>query len=159
MWECKDMDFVFSRRRPSLQRRVKGVCLDKQTRRFFELLYVTVRVNKWNMSCNIYVIAYSVSIGWVFFGSAGLNKRVWPGFRESISLANVPLCHYNTPLSWPMSRSVQSLPITAQHIWFMQASWKGKNYNLPGKLDWLCIFRGVRRRNKPPKPPFHAVRE
>lgn len=56
------------------------------------------------------------------FGSAGLNQRVWPWFREFISLANVPLCHYNTPLSWPVSRSIQSVPITTQHIWFMQDS-------------------------------------
>lgn len=60
------------------------------------------------------------------FGSSGLNLCVWLGFREFISLANVPLCHFNTLLSWPMSHSIESLPITTQHIWFMQDFEEGR---------------------------------
>jgi len=71
------------------------------------------------------------------YGCAGLNKRVWPRVREFISLANVPLCHYNTLLSWPVSRSIQSLPIATQHMWFMQASWRGKNYNPSATRSWI----------------------
>lgn len=95
------------------------------------------------------------------FGSAGLKQRVWPRFREFISLANVPLCHCNTLLSWPVSRSIQSSPITTQHLWFMQASEEERITTFCYQEHWIDYAYSVDwiKGNKPPKPPFHAEEE
>lgn len=101
-------------------------------------------------TCNVFVIAYSETSG----GCCWLCRIKSVCLFNIISLANVPLCHHNTTLSWPMA-PLHSVTARMIHARLRRA----KNYCRCYQERWIdYAYSANEERNKPHKPPFHTER-